>query len=305
MERVIFEDVPGLINIPDAKGKPAGMAENRNHRAKAVKLSFLLHSLLIGSAVIMHGHAVPVQEHLVIDFTVARAEAIMEKPAEPDHTQPALQQQATPPAAILPAAPLQPGKNKANKAPRNTGAEQQRRQAAQRERAAAIAGPADTMEKAAEPDRPPPPAGEQATAGAAVAATLPAGPGKNEGLQTIATAAGNQADTAQGLVAADDAAAGPANEERQYLRQNFEHIRSLIMRNLSFPAGARKLGWTGKIRVSFLIREDGRVEDITIVSGSGHEVLDINVIAAIRRTAPFPQPPVKARFILPIAYSLK
>lgn len=304
MERVIFEDAFGLINNSEAKSKPAGKAENMNHQAKAVKLSFLLHALLIGSAVIMHGHAVPVQEHLVIDFTVERAEAIMEKPAEPDRAQPALQQQATPPAAVLPAAPLQPGKNKAEAA-RDRVAEHQRQKTAQRERVAAVARPADNMEKAAEPDRSPPPAGEQATAGAALAAALPAGPEKNEGLQAIAPAAGNQANTAQGLVAADNAADGPANEERQYLRQNFEHIRSLIMRNLSFPAGARKLGWTGKIRVSFIIREDGGVEDITIVSGSGHEVLDMNVIAAIRRTAPFPQPPVKAQFILPIAYSLK
>jgi protein TonB len=98
---------------------------------------------------------------------------------------------------------------------------------------------------------------------------------------------------------------GAKQAEQHYLRQNFEHIRSLIMRNLTFPAAARKLGWTGKIRVSFIIREDGRVEDINIVSGSGHEVLDRNVLAAIRRTAPFPEPPVKAQLILPIVYSLK
>ncbi|MCK9294616.1 MAG: TonB family protein [Desulfobulbaceae bacterium] len=304
MERVIFADVTGLISNPDAQSKPAGQAENMHHRAKAVKLSFLLHALLIGSAVIMHGQAVPVPEQLVIDFTVERAEAIMEKPAEPDRAQPALQQQATPPAAILPAAPLQPGKNKAEAA-RDRAAKHQRQKTAQQERVRAVARPADNMEKPAEPDRSPPPAGEQATAGAALAAALPAGPEKNEGLQAITPAAGNQADTAQGLVAADNGAGGPANEERQYLRQNFDHIRSLIMRNLSFPAGARKLGWTGKMRVSFIIREDGGVEGITIVSGSGHEVLDMNVITAIRRTAPFPQPPVKAQFILPIAYSLK
>lgn len=299
MERVIFGDVSGLINNSVAKSKAAGHAENMHHRAKAGKLSFLLHALLIGSAVIMHGHAVPVPEHLVIDLTVERAEAIMEKPAEPDRTQSALQQQATPSSAILPTARPQPGKKKANEAARGKTADHQRQKTAQQERVRAVARPADNMEKAAEPDRSPPPAG------AALATALPAGPGKNEGLQAIAPAAGNQADPAQDQVAADNGAGGPANEERQYLRQNFDHIRSLIMRNLSFPAGARKLGWTGKMRVSFIIREDGGVEDITIVSGSGHEVLDMNVVAAIRRTAPFPEPPVKAQFILPIAYSLK
>ena len=48
-----------------------------------------------------------------------------------------------------------------------------------------------------------------------------------------------------------------------------------------------------------------RLFNINILSGSGHEVLDVNVVAAIRRTAPFPQPPVDAHLILPIVYSLK
>ena len=77
------------------------------------------------------------------------------------------------------------------------------------------------------------------------------------------------------------------------------------MRNLTFPATARKLGWTGKILVSFIIMEDGNVEEINVLSGSGHDVLDNNVVTAIRRTAPFPEPPVRAQLVLPIVYSLR
>jgi len=86
---------------------------------------------------------------------------------------------------------------------------------------------------------------------------------------------------------------------------NFEYIRRLILNNLSFPATARKMGLTGKIVVSFLLREDGQVEDIAIVSGSGHEILDNNVVATIRRIAPFPRPPARAQLVLPIVYNLK
>lgn len=77
------------------------------------------------------------------------------------------------------------------------------------------------------------------------------------------------------------------------------------MRNLSFPAAARKLGWSGKILISFVIVEDSNVEDIKIIFSSGYEVLDHNVVSVIRRTAPFPKPAIKAQLILPIAYNLK
>ena len=91
----------------------------------------------------------------------------------------------------------------------------------------------------------------------------------------------------------------------EFVRNNFAHIRELIVANLTFPAIARKMGWTGKIVVMFTLTMEGEAEDIVIVSGSEHEVLNKNVIAAIRRTAPFPKPPTQAELVLPISYTLK
>ncbi len=94
-------------------------------------------------------------------------------------------------------------------------------------------------------------------------------------------------------------------EEKPYLQNNFAHIRKLILQNLTFPTAARKMGRTGKLLVKFTIMQSGEVAEITILSSSGHDQLDDNVISAIQRTSPFPKPPAPAQLILPIAYRLK
>lgn len=91
----------------------------------------------------------------------------------------------------------------------------------------------------------------------------------------------------------------------EYLQGNYEYIRKHIMESLIYPAVAQKRGWRGKVLVSFVINEGGEVEDITIVTSCGHDLLDSNVISTIHKAAPFPKPPEKAQIILPIVYDLK
>ncbi|MBU1455031.1 MAG: energy transducer TonB, partial [Proteobacteria bacterium] len=90
-----------------------------------------------------------------------------------------------------------------------------------------------------------------------------------------------------------------------YLQKNYDYIRRIILRNLSFPASARKKRLSGRIEVSFFIGKDGRVDDIRLDSSSGHALLDMNVTRAIRRSSPFPAPPDRARITLPIVFRLK
>ncbi|MFV0439571.1 MAG: energy transducer TonB [Desulfopila sp.] len=91
----------------------------------------------------------------------------------------------------------------------------------------------------------------------------------------------------------------------RYLKENFDHIRQLILEHLTFPAAARKMGLKGKVTVRFTIEKTGKVSDLTILSSSGHKVLDAKVLSAIRRTAPFPKPRRQAQLILPIAFTLQ
>ena len=90
----------------------------------------------------------------------------------------------------------------------------------------------------------------------------------------------------------------------KYLKENFTYIRDLIQKNLAYPARARKMGWTGKVVVSFTVLEDGHVANERVLAGSGHALLDGNVIETIRNVEPFPKPPVRAELRIPVYFRL-
>lgn len=91
----------------------------------------------------------------------------------------------------------------------------------------------------------------------------------------------------------------------QYLKEHFEYIRNLIMRNLTYPSQAKRMRWVGEVSVSFVIRKDGAVEGIKVIKSSGHKILDENVEATIRKVQPLPRPPVRAEVIIPVVYRLE
>lgn len=91
---------------------------------------------------------------------------------------------------------------------------------------------------------------------------------------------------------------------QRYLKEHFTYIRDIITRNISYPFMARKMGWSGKVTVSFVITEDGSVRDVKIIESSGFDVLDRNALDTVRKVSPFPRPPVKAEVIVPVVYRL-
>lgn len=91
----------------------------------------------------------------------------------------------------------------------------------------------------------------------------------------------------------------------RYLKEHFAYIRDLIQKSITYPARARKFGWCGRVVVTFIVHESGRVSSERVVSSSGYGLLDDNVIGTIRDVAPFPRPPVKAELRIPIVYSLE
>lgn len=92
--------------------------------------------------------------------------------------------------------------------------------------------------------------------------------------------------------------------EKQYLKEHFLYIKNNIQNKISYPRMARKMGWQGKVIISFIVCEDGSVKDIQIIESSGFKALDKNAVEVIRKVAPFPKPPVAAELIIPIIYKL-
>jgi periplasmic protein TonB len=90
-----------------------------------------------------------------------------------------------------------------------------------------------------------------------------------------------------------------------YISAQFSRIRDRILKNISYPPTARRMGWTGRVVVSFIVYEDGHVEDIIIKESSGFTVLDENAIRAVRESCPLPMPPVRTALVMPVLYRLE
>lgn len=97
-----------------------------------------------------------------------------------------------------------------------------------------------------------------------------------------------------------------ADQVRQrYMKEHFIYIRDLITGRLVYPPQARRMGWSGKVRIAFTIAEDGTAHDIRVVQSSGFPLLDKSALDTVRNTAPFPRPPVRADITVPISFSLQ
>jgi len=101
-------------------------------------------------------------------------------------------------------------------------------------------------------------------------------------------------------------AAGERAEARgRYLERNYAYIRDAIQQGIAYPAMARRMGWEGKVVVSFQVLSDGSVRDVRVVQGSGHSALDRAAVEGVRKAAPFPKPPAEAVIITPVVYRLE
>jgi protein TonB len=132
---------------------------------------------------------------------------------------------------------------------------------------------------------------------------VPGGLGKVEGKTGASgTTYGSGKDgTGGGGIA--EAGAGEKAKSR-YLNEHFAFIRDKILQRVTYPPLARRMGWQGKVVISFIINLNGMIKDPQVAQGSGHEILDQSALEALKGSAPFPQPPVEARITIPIAYKL-
>lgn len=94
------------------------------------------------------------------------------------------------------------------------------------------------------------------------------------------------------------------SSEMRYVKVHFAGIRNAIIKKLSYPRLARRMGWAGTVKVSFIVNEDGGVSNVRVIETSGVELLDNNAIETIRRCSPYPRPPCRAEMVMPITYRL-
>jgi len=233
---------------------------------KGAGASLLLH-LFLGAAVIVSLSGPPKPAPRVIDLTLLPPAGIDRRPVPPVYAtaKPARDRERT----VLPEPPVLP-------APR------------------AIASPSDTIASANPSDVTAPailsdPAAEKSAPGAGSPLPPPASPAA-PGQGPVTAAPGNSH-------GAPGAGPGPPAAD-------FAWIRDAIQGAIAYPATARRMGWEGKVVVSFQILPDGSVRDVRVVQGSGHAALDRGAVDAVRNASPFPRSPVEAKVITPGVYRL-
>ena len=83
------------------------------------------------------------------------------------------------------------------------------------------------------------------------------------------------------------------------------YIRDRITGSISYPHVARRMGWHGRVKIAFVVCEDGGVIGVRVIDSCGFSILDRNAVDTVMNVAPFPRPPVKAEIRMVITYRLE
>ncbi len=189
----------------------------------------------------------------------------------------------------------QPAKRESPRAAARVSVPEDRKQALKREPAAKVKQP---VVPAAEPRLPP---------ALPVDQKIVPDAGKAPGVSTGGTERVARGDThpSPAVSSAGNKQASAGNESQRYLAEHFRYIGDLVRKHLVYPAMAQKMGWGGKVVVSFVIMENGSAGNIHLVESSGIPLLDRSALETIRRASPFPRPPVKAEIVIPVQFKLR
>jgi len=93
--------------------------------------------------------------------------------------------------------------------------------------------------------------------------------------------------------------------KEKFLIEKLSLISQIIQNNITYPYIARKMGWEGKVLISFVLTKDGKINFLIIERSSGYKVLDENAIDTIKKVSKyFPLPPLDVKIKIPISYKL-
>jgi TonB family protein len=87
--------------------------------------------------------------------------------------------------------------------------------------------------------------------------------------------------------------------------RNFSFIRDRIMQGIVYPERARRMGWEGKVTLSFTVHENGSIDDVKVVGSSGFSVLDESARDSVAKTNLRRKVPVRLVVLLPVEYRLR
>jgi protein TonB len=87
--------------------------------------------------------------------------------------------------------------------------------------------------------------------------------------------------------------------------RSFAFIRENIMKNIQYPERARRMGWEGKVLLSFAVLENGKVQELKVLNSSGFRMLDESAKEAVLKTTFSQKIPYRMVVVLPVEYRLE
>jgi len=98
---------------------------------------------------------------------------------------------------------------------------------------------------------------------------------------------------------------GSEKIKEKFLLEKLFLISKIIQNNITYPYIARKMGWEGRVVISFILTKEGKINFLTVEKSSGYDVLDKNAIRTIKKVSKyFPLPPHDVKISIPISYKL-
>ena len=86
----------------------------------------------------------------------------------------------------------------------------------------------------------------------------------------------------------------PVEERGESARHRAEYqeiIKGRIRDVKRYPRLASRKKWEGRVDVDFTVGRDGKLKDLALTGSSGHDLLDREALATVRRAQPFPPIP--------------
>lgn len=243
-----------------------------NDQVRAFQISFLIHAVLVALAVMGGAFSAQHRKAVVLDFDLL-------PPAPP------IQKIEPMPQVAL--KPVKPASFFARKEKEASGPIKENPRISSVPETPPIIKPPETL--------------KLENSKAATAGLTDSGKSFRDGISGIAggTGEGNGKSPGAGNTAKDQESA-----RASYLNEHFAYIRDKILRNVVYPDAARRMGWQGKVILSFVITAKGAVKSFQVVQSSGFKMLDRNAVETVQDAAPFPRPPVEAKLVIPIIYRL-
>lgn len=90
-----------------------------------------------------------------------------------------------------------------------------------------------------------------------------------------------------------------------YVSTNFDYIRELVYKGLTYPPIAIENTWEGAVIVSFLVDNNGNIDSVHVLKSSGYRLLDQNAVSAVKHAAPYPKSSSRVEIKLPVIYKVE